>query len=377
MPTLYDRVRDSDIYSITPGSELQKKLEKPNTTGIIMKPDKGYRVIEGGGVISDYTPGGSFRAMTIPTNEFAGNSNQGLENTTPYSIIEQNLADLKTEYRGIIADLEKQSEGADPGQVRAIFNRHQQAYNQKKAAILEGKNQLGMIDKLEAEGQIDSAGANKARWGLVVPPDVHKEMFPTVRADTKFSIAQMKQIIGGPAKDKETGGIVLKGPIAEWSNPSNIPVEPANRYWFTKRENEPRTQEQLITQYQGAIEQVESDVLGMPMTNTQREQFDTAWDAKMKDYPNYQWDPNSGEIQALRARGPLSMAGGKQISPFGKHLMNYPVENQGIPDERKPAATPAATIPPKPAEYPDAVWNEQHQMWTVVKNGKLIGLRNK
>jgi len=31
--------------------------------------------------------------------------------------------------------------------------------------------------------------------------------------------------------------------------------------------------------------------------------------------------------------------------------------------------------PPKPKEYPDAVWNEEHQMWTIVKNGRLMGIQ--
>lgn len=31
--------------------------------------------------------------------------------------------------------------------------------------------------------------------------------------------------------------------------------------------------------------------------------------------------------------------------------------------------------PPKPAEYPDAVWSEEHQMWTIVKNGRLMGVK--
>jgi hypothetical protein len=38
-----------------------------------------------------------------------------------------------------------------------------------------------------------------------------------------------------------------------------------------------------------------------------------------------------------------------------------------------PAAQPAA-LPPKPIGYPDAVWNEQARMWTIIKNGRLIGL---
>ena len=31
--------------------------------------------------------------------------------------------------------------------------------------------------------------------------------------------------------------------------------------------------------------------------------------------------------------------------------------------------------PSKPAEYPDAEWSEEHQMWTVVRNGRLKGIQ--
>ena len=29
----------------------------------------------------------------------------------------------------------------------------------------------------------------------------------------------------------------------------------------------------------------------------------------------------------------------------------------------------------KPAKYPDAVWNEEHGMWTVIRNGRLKGIK--
>jgi len=32
-------------------------------------------------------------------------------------------------------------------------------------------------------------------------------------------------------------------------------------------------------------------------------------------------------------------------------------------------------IPPKPKDYPDAKWSEEHQMWTVVRNGRLKGIK--
>lgn len=30
---------------------------------------------------------------------------------------------------------------------------------------------------------------------------------------------------------------------------------------------------------------------------------------------------------------------------------------------------------PKPKEYPDAKWSKEHQMWTIVKNGRLMGVK--
>lgn len=31
--------------------------------------------------------------------------------------------------------------------------------------------------------------------------------------------------------------------------------------------------------------------------------------------------------------------------------------------------------PPKPKEYPDAKWSEEHQMWTIIRNGRLKGVK--
>ena len=33
------------------------------------------------------------------------------------------------------------------------------------------------------------------------------------------------------------------------------------------------------------------------------------------------------------------------------------------------------TRPPKPKEYPDAEWSEEHQMWTIIKNGRIMGVK--
>ena len=47
---------------------------------------------------------------------------------------------------------------------------------------------------------------------------------------------------------------------------------------------------------------------------------------------------------------------------------------KGKPGTRLPFDR-SAKRPPKPKKYPNAKWSEEHQMWTVVKNGRLIGIQ--
>jgi len=51
------------------------------------------------------------------------------------------------------------------------------------------------------------------------------------------------------------------------------------------------------------------------------------------------------------------------------------------PAEEPVARPPISSVPvvptQKPVGYPDAVWNPQYNMWTVIKNGKIVGLQTK
>lgn len=50
-----------------------------------------------------------------------------------------------------------------------------------------------------------------------------------------------------------------------------------------------------------------------------------------------------------------------------------------IPTARKRKRVESKVVtkerPPKPKEYPDAKWNDEHQCWTIVKNGRLMGVK--
>lgn len=62
-------------------------------------------------------------------------------------------------------------------------------------------------------------------------------------------------------------------------------------------------------------------------------------------------------------------------SPAG-YVMGGPFAAKKIYDKlTSNDKTNAPIQSPKPAEYPDAVWNEKHNMWTVVRDGKLMGVK--
>jgi len=54
------------------------------------------------------------------------------------------------------------------------------------------------------------------------------------------------------------------------------------------------------------------------------------------------------------------------------------VRKKGVqPQVAGPAEGPveSKTRPPQPKEYPDAEWSEEHQMWTIIKNGRIMGVK--
>ena len=62
----------------------------------------------------------------------------------------------------------------------------------------------------------------------------------------------------------------------------------------------------------------------------------------------------------------------------------YRRTKQAVSDLGTPQTAPGAPtapvvstpgLPPKPAEYPDAVWNPTYKMWTVIRDGRLKGIK--
>lgn len=73
-----------------------------------------------------------------------------------------------------------------------------------------------------------------------------------------------------------------------------------------------------------------------------------------------------------------------QQQMLGEMMAGMEEETPMIPTETLPAEptempAPATSIvgqiPPKPIGYPDAVYNKQLKMWTIIRNGRLVGLK--
>lgn len=74
--------------------------------------------------------------------------------------------------------------------------------------------------------------------------------------------------------------------------------------------------------------------------------------------------------------GEIKRRAGMPKSPISQALESKPTTGKW--DQSKKVLkkkVESKTRPPKPKEYPNAQWNEEHGMWTIVKNGRLMGIK--
>lgn len=98
-----------------------------------------------------------------------------------------------------------------------------------------------------------------------------------------------------------------------------------------------------------------------------------------------EWRQKGGDLYAPKTApspGTMSIAYTPQMSDSERDLLRWARELSGESspkvggDQATTLAPPTSTPTQRPpTEYPDAVWNNQHKMWTVVRNGRLMGVR--
>lgn len=66
---------------------------------------------------------------------------------------------------------------------------------------------------------------------------------------------------------------------------------------------------------------------------------------------------------------------GEKRSRLGMDFLARDIPPRKEIRKRKRVESKVKERPPKPKEYPDAKWSKEHQMWTIVKNGRLMGVK--
>jgi hypothetical protein len=179
----------------------------------------------------------------------------------------------------------------------------QQESDARKLEIMQVRDTLSMIQSGIASGHIDPDAGAKAMYGLVLPKDVVAAMYPkpqdasqegpTRRPFTPNTLTDYrelaKEFADAGAKDGRRGF----DPVTR----QNLQI----RQYLAFRQN---------TGYDDSSQ----------ITNAERRQLDSEWDAVMRT-EGHQWDPTAPEIKSLRTYGdPVLQAAANKVSPMARSL---------------------------------------------------------
>ena len=213
------------------------------------------------------------------------------QDTTPYSIVENQLQERYGYYEAQEKELKGQM--LTDTQYNKSVAGLQEQWGADKENITRNKRQLDQLQDFVKKGIITPEAGAEAQWRLVLPPEAQAAMFPKESGGKVFSLSEL----GAQQEFIETVAAgAPEQPGMEWGPPK-------------------RTQEGLMQQYQFAILQAGYDDPSRAQTIPRR-QFDMNWDTVMRNHPEYEWDPESPSVKALRGQGKLQQAAAKQITPL-------------------------------------------------------------
>lgn len=208
-----------------------------------------------------------------------------LPDTTPELIIENDLRSRAAYLDELANDIEKR--GLPPEekqkQLQKLFDVYREMDfegREKARKIRETRHlvDIGLLDPMEGELSV---------WRMALPKEV-ADSLPQLRAEAKP---------GAPLLPKTLESV--RPSMSEFAE-----AAPSKGQFFTRSKNEPRTQADLLTQYEAWRQFIGYDGRNL----TQQKQLDMEWDAVMKARPKWQWDPASEEVSSRRATGALSKA---------------------------------------------------------------------
>ena len=254
------------------------------------------------------------------------------ENQAAQRRFSQQYEDLQQQYRRQQIDYETATK--EIANIQAEVDSQTEAFQSNMRMMQQSQKfvDLGIISPEESQ---------EAMWAQVLPRELHQKMYPKESADPQrapFSPGQMKNY-QETIEEFAVSAVGKKYGMFGWD-------------WAAK--DKPPTQKLLLEKYNSW----KVNIGYSAMTSSQQGQVDNEWDAWVAD-KEWDWNPNSKEIKAARAKGPLTRGYGAQFrgTPTGPREAINPLQDSIAADlskRRKPE--------PKPKPEPEPrirIWNRE------------------
>ncbi len=250
--------------------------------------------------------------------------------STPILFLENN----SQRYQQETVDWERnlRGQGLDPESYAKEIQNKQEEIDQYLSEFESKKQMMQQSQKFVDLGIISPEDSQEAMWAQVLPKELHQKMYPKESADPQrapFSPGQMENY-------QET--------IEEFAKSGRPTKKKFGVDWLAK---DVHTQKSLLKQYNTWKVNIGYNA----MTSSQQGQVDNEWDAWVTD-KGWKWNPNSKEILAVRAKGPLTRGYGSQFrgTPTGPREAVNPLQDSIAADlskRRKPEPKPKPEPEPR------------------------------
>lgn len=297
------------------------------------------------------------------------------DNISPESIMEdyyqRGVADINQRYRGQWDEVNKRAStlgqrrqmemlGDIQAKSRAEFDRfHQSARNQVK--------ELQLIDQLAKQGGFDPY---EAKMRMVLGPEAEGAMFPRQTAPRSTAL-QFGELDVYENRLKNDAGNYLM-------DPGGKRIKEPLKFWFAEKKTRPLLKiwdADLDPQYDKKKKEWTSG--GYRTANQEDIRRKLLIDQELEGVRRQKQELLGQPHIATRVRGAMLRV---KRDPVHDSLVTRVQKAAGM-EQPKPQTPPRPTrqeperqqIQP-PAEYPDAKWDGKRKMWTVVRDGRLMGV---
>lgn len=227
------------------------------------------------------------------------------------------------------------------------------------------KDQFARLDRLAEQRGFD---ASEAKWRMVLSPEEAAAMFPKETAPRSIAsqygeLDTFEKILTDDAGNflMDPGGKRIKEPLKFWFRESK--TQPLLKVWDSD----------LDPQYDK--EKGEWMSGGFRIANQRDIRRKLQIDEGLSDIKRRKQELLAQPDIITRVRGTMLRV---KRNPIHDSLTTR-VQKAAGAVAPKPA-TPRKVAPERqrmqpPAEHPDATWNPEHKMWTVVRDGRLMGIK--